>query len=120
MKRREFFEKAALGSAAFASLSAITSGDSVAKGPESGSHDAQDHHHTQLSGPLSMAVVSFGQWKTDVPLDRHPNVPRSAAQQPSVVSVRSHDSGRRWRNVPHQRAARSPVRRDAAWRHRRR
>ena len=31
------------------------------------------HDHAPLSGPLATAVVSFGQWPTDPPLDRHPN-----------------------------------------------
>jgi hypothetical protein len=32
------------------------------------------HNHSPLSGPLANATVSFGQWPTDPPLDRHPNL----------------------------------------------
>lgn len=71
MKRREFFEKAGLGSAAFASLSTIARGDNSARAASQTGHD----HNAALSGPLASAVVAFGQWKTDIPLDRYPNVP---------------------------------------------
>ena len=30
--------------------------------------------HATNSGPLATAVVSFGQWQSDPPLDRHPNL----------------------------------------------
>jgi plastocyanin len=76
MKRREFFEKAGFGSAAFVSLSALTSGDSgkasasVTRGPE-----RAEHQHEDVDGPLANAVVSFGQWRTEPPRDRFPNVP---------------------------------------------
>jgi hypothetical protein len=34
----------------------------------------QEHDHSRpLSGPLANAVVSFGAWKTEPPLDRFPN-----------------------------------------------
>jgi plastocyanin len=32
------------------------------------------HNHKPISGPLSNEVVSFGQWPTDPPLDRFPNL----------------------------------------------
>jgi plastocyanin len=34
----------------------------------------QEHPHQSISGPLATATVSFGQWKTDPPVDRFPNV----------------------------------------------
>ncbi|HUE88315.1 MAG TPA: hypothetical protein VMO26_19745 [Vicinamibacterales bacterium] len=35
----------------------------------------QEHTHTPLRGPLASAVVAFGAWRTEPPLDRFPNVP---------------------------------------------
>lgn len=35
---------------------------------------AAQHQHDPISGPLASATVSFGQWQTDPPLDRFPNV----------------------------------------------
>jgi|GEM_PF-959444 len=32
------------------------------------------HDHKRVSGPLATAIVSFGQWPTDPPLDRNPNL----------------------------------------------
>jgi hypothetical protein len=74
MKRRKFFERAGLGSAAFVALSAIPSGSSVKRADEPGEHEHLQHENVE--GPLSNAVVSFGQWPTDFtpPVDRYPNV----------------------------------------------
>src|ERR1044071_4833795 len=33
----------------------------------------QEHQHQSISGPLATATVSFGQWRTNPPLDRFPN-----------------------------------------------
>ena len=35
---------------------------------------AEAHNHEPISGPLANANVSFGQWPTDPPLDRFPNL----------------------------------------------
>ena len=35
---------------------------------------ARQHDHTPVEGPLANASVSFGNWRTDQPLDRFPNV----------------------------------------------
>lgn len=35
---------------------------------------AQEHEHGRIDGPLANATVSFGQWRTDPPLDRFPNL----------------------------------------------
>ena len=35
---------------------------------------AQDHDHKPVEGPLANASVSFGNWRTDPPLDRFPNL----------------------------------------------
>ncbi len=37
-------------------------------------HAAGDHNHKPISGPLANATVSFGQWPSDPPLDRFPNL----------------------------------------------
>lgn len=34
----------------------------------------QSHRHQPIAGPLATATVSFGQWPTDPPLDRFPNL----------------------------------------------
>lgn len=63
MQRRHFFEKLGIGAAGLLALPTVIR----ARG--------QNHHHAQLNGPLASATVSFGQWETDPPLDRFPNIP---------------------------------------------
>ncbi|HEY7288624.1 MAG TPA: hypothetical protein VH583_02220 [Vicinamibacterales bacterium] len=70
MKRREFFEKAGLGSAALA-LPAMAKSDT--KGASGQEHDHGHGDNDDVKGPLSTATVSFGQWDLDTPLDRFPN-----------------------------------------------
>jgi hypothetical protein len=88
MKRREFFQKAGLSSAALVSLPAFAkpgSGAPVAK-DGGGQKDRENEHehghdgdHEDLKGPLASATVSFGQWNADPALDRFPNnSPRTA------------------------------------------
>ena len=70
MKRREFFEKATLGSAAIVSLPALVGGAEIlATGRK------QEHTHEPIAGPLASATVSFGQWSAGLtpPQDRFPN-----------------------------------------------
>jgi hypothetical protein len=73
MRRREFFEKAGLGSAALVSLPAL----GHASKAQTGVAGAQEHEHhgrhAEMDGPGSSAEVSFGQWDLDTPLDRFPN-----------------------------------------------
>jgi hypothetical protein len=71
MKRREFVEKLGLGSAA-AALAAGGARPRAATRPTASTRDRQEHEHRPVSGPLATATVSFGQWRTDVPLDRYP------------------------------------------------
>ena len=75
MKRREFFEKAGIGSAALAAsapgLSPAAGGQAGANRQEEERHDHDDHK--DMDGPLSHAVVSFGQWNSEPPIDRLPN-----------------------------------------------
>lgn len=67
MKRREFFGKAGIGSAALIAAAGVPG---VAAAP------AGSQHHAPVSGPLASATVSFGQWSAGLvpPLDRFPNV----------------------------------------------
>lgn len=77
MKRREFVEKLGIGSAGVAAAAAI--GSVVSATPTA--RGAQHDHNLRVDGPLASAVVSFGQWLTDPPLDRFPNnSPRTANQ----------------------------------------
>lgn len=36
--------------------------------------ETETHRHQPIAGPLANATVSFGQWPTDPPLDRFPNL----------------------------------------------
>jgi plastocyanin len=65
MKRREFFGKAGIGSAALAV---------AGMGTSALAQSTDDHLHEPVTGPLASATVSFGQWQTHPPLDRFPNV----------------------------------------------
>ena len=75
MKRREFFEKAGMGSAALVSLPVLGGASKTRKGSESGAQDEHGHDgsHEVMNGPLSSVEVSFGQWDLATPLDRFPN-----------------------------------------------
>ncbi len=42
--------------------------------PESRAAESKSHKHQPIAGPLANATVSFGQWPTDPPLDRFPNL----------------------------------------------
>jgi plastocyanin len=77
MKRREFLEKAGIGSAALATLGGVARAESVT---------GAAHQHGTVDGPLANAVVSFGQWPTEPPLDRYPNIPPTPAQNVHVLA----------------------------------
>ena len=64
MERREFVTKLGLGSVAAAAAAAGAL-----------ANERQDHDHTPVTGALATATVSFGQWRTNVPLDRYPPTP---------------------------------------------
>ena len=70
MKRREFVQKLGVGSAA----TALAASGTAAKTPEvpQGTSERHEHDHRPVRGALSNATVSFGEWLTDVPLDRYP------------------------------------------------
>ncbi len=74
MKRRDFVSRLGLGSAAL-----ITPAVGSAAPPRAQQAAADEHSHGNGNGPMhgsdANAVVSFGQWKTEPPLDRYPNAP---------------------------------------------
>lgn len=58
-------------------LGAAAAGGAVAGLDLLSRHDvstAHAHGHAVLTGPLASTTVSFGQWSTDPPLDRFPNI----------------------------------------------
>jgi plastocyanin len=46
---------------------------------------AAQHSHQTISGPLSSATVSFGQWRTDPPLDRFPNASPGSGNVNAII-----------------------------------
>jgi len=91
MKRREFFKRAGISSAALVSLPAFVApqpgpaGDSTKEQSEREHEHGHDGNHDDLTGPLASATVSFGQWNTDPPLDRFPNNSPRAANQHQLI-----------------------------------
>ena len=87
MKRREFVERIGIGTAGVVTATALGAARAAAE-PQGGEHD-----HANVEGPLAQATVSFGQWKTDPPLDRFPDVsPRTANQHkliPFTVTIKA-------------------------------
>jgi plastocyanin len=76
MKRRDFVSSLGLGTAVL--MTPAIGGAAKTRPPASKAPAAEhDHGHTQeaIDGPLANAVVNFGQWKTNPPLDRYPNAP---------------------------------------------
>jgi len=79
MKRREFFQKAAVASAVVASSAALAGSPGILGRPEE-KQDAHDgHDDAQMDGPLANAVMIFGSWGIDPPLNRFPNISPGAA-----------------------------------------
>ena len=76
MRRREFVERLGLGSAVLLAGAGRAPAAALAEGAQGSAHS-----HDQISGPLSAATVSFGQWLTDPALSRFPDLsPRTANQ----------------------------------------
>jgi hypothetical protein len=69
MKRREFVERVSMGSAAL-----VAGGVLKPNSPPVKAAGKEQHEHGTVDGPLASATVSFGQWQTDPPYDRFPNV----------------------------------------------
>ena len=77
MKRRQFFEKAGLGSAGLVALAAQGSANAQGNGNQ--------HDHGAISGPLATATVSFGAWATGV--NRRPNIGQTAGLANNVHAL---------------------------------
>ena len=71
MKRRDFVSGLGVGTAV---LMTPALGGAAKNEPTSHEHQHEGKGHGALAGPLANAVVNFGQWRTDPPLDRFPNV----------------------------------------------
>jgi plastocyanin len=67
--RRDLFKFAVGGGLAGGLGLAVTN-----RGATPAAAQGNSHQHTAVNGPLATATVSFGQWPTDPPLDRHPNL----------------------------------------------
>ena len=78
MERREFVEKLGVGSAV-----ALVAGGAMMTGAgslgASAPKTAERHQHGPVKGPLAMATVAFGAWRTDLSVDRFPNVSPGSA-----------------------------------------
>jgi len=88
MKRREFVQKLGVGSAAAAWVSGAGAADAPAPSRAAIDHDSdhdRGHDHRPVKGALASATVSFGQWKTDVPIDRYPNAAPTANNTHLVI-----------------------------------
>jgi plastocyanin len=93
MKRREFFQKAAVASVVAASLPVLPD-DSQAFGQDERLDDAHDGQgHSQMDGPLANAVMVFGSWALDPPVNRFPNISPPAANHhlpiPREVTIKA-------------------------------
>lgn len=85
MKRREFVGKVGVGSAV-AAVAAL-GGGALARtpsAPAASRRETSQHDHDPVKGPLATATVSFGQWRSDPPLDRYP-YPQPAGPPPGNV-----------------------------------
>jgi len=84
MERREFVGKIGLGSAV-----ALVTGGAIVAGagsPVATIENAAAHHqHDPVKGPLAAATVTFGSWRTDLSLDRFPNVSVAAANAHAMI-----------------------------------
>ena len=75
MKRRDFVSGLGVGTAVL--MTPAIGGDAKTRTAEQGEPGTHEHGHGQEApdGPGVNAVMNFGQWKTQPPLDRYPNVP---------------------------------------------
>jgi hypothetical protein len=80
--RRKMLLRAAAAGGAVAGI-AMTSRSGAAADPQ----DERDHkHHKTVDGPEASVTVSFGQWPTDPPFDRFPNVPPTPEQNVHLLT----------------------------------
>jgi hypothetical protein len=71
MKRREFMERVSMGSAVLVAGGVLKPNSPPVKAAQA---KKEQHEHGTVDGPLASATVSFGQWQTDPPHDRFPDV----------------------------------------------
>jgi plastocyanin len=93
MKRRDFVSTLGLSSAVLMTPAiggaSKPAGAVAAQGKEHG-HSAQ----APMNGSGANAVINFGQWKSEPPLDRYPNIPPTPPQNshhllPSTVQIKA-------------------------------
>ena len=92
MKRREFFTKAGISSAALVWLpSFATPAPGSPGGKDTGEQSEREHEHghegdhEDFQGPLASATVSVGQWNADPAVDRFPNNSPRAANNHQLI-----------------------------------
>jgi plastocyanin len=73
MKRRDFVSRLGLGSAVLITPALGSAAPSRAQDQSGKSEEHEHGGHGPMHGSNANAVVNFGQWKTDPPLDRYPN-----------------------------------------------
>lgn len=82
MERREFVGRLGVGSAVAlvsGGVGALTAAHGAAgAGPEAESTMQSAHDHRPVRDPFAAATVTFGAWRTDVPIDRYPNASPAA------------------------------------------
>jgi hypothetical protein len=66
----------------------------IAKATSTNAQESHGHQGEAPNGPLASATVSFGQWPTDPPFDRFPNVLPTPAQNvhlltPNVATIKA-------------------------------
>ena len=81
MKRREFFQRASLGSAGIVTL--------AAQGSANAQSNVNTHDHGAISGPLATATVSFGAWSSGT--SRRPNIGATAGLANNVHALIPND-----------------------------
>ena len=82
--RRDLLKIAAAGSVAAGLGLTAKSGTATSKTRAAGGHD-----HRPVNGRLANATVSFGQWRTDPPLDRFPNASPVPPNQHQLLPYRA-------------------------------
>ncbi len=92
IKRRKFFERAGLGSAALLSLPVLSgAARGTARKEKEGEKEHDEHKHDKISGPLASATVSFGAFAADPdlaqPIDRFPDKVGGPGALPNVHAL---------------------------------
>lgn len=75
-------------------LAGVSAALGLAIKPGTGVAEADSHKHQPIAGPLANATVSFGQWPTEPPLDRFPNlgapgIPNGHQLIPNEVKIKA-------------------------------